>query len=660
MAKIENLISEISDPRLQKEIANEVAILKKHKKFGLVFEEHIPETIQLPNLSIKKGSYVVKFEDTNKKVFIVKEILDSKLVKIIEKNNDSDDEIIEKKRLVVVKRFGDPIYPALIPVESLIRDETKPFHTIINSDNYYALQLLSYCYSKKVNVIYIDPPYNTGARDWKYNNDFVDVIDQFSHSKWLSMMKKRLSLAKELLHPDGVLICTIDDNEIFHLGCLIEEIFSEKKIFTIVIEHNKRGRQGEEFAKTHEYAIFVCPANKNVIEEQKLTSTVGGETRNLRRTGNGSSRSDRPKQFFPIYVDPVTKTIIEIGNPLPADEKRNDTPLPNGAIPIWPIDKDGIERRWYYSPIRIKKGIEEGKVFAAEQNYGIQIYYTLREKDTVRWKTVWSKPPLDASTYGSELLTDILGKSAKFSYPKSLYAVADCLMTTIASNKEALVLDFFAGSGTTYHATAFLNSEDDGNRRCILVTNNEVNEKTANELLSNGIYPGDPQFEKNGICESVTWPRCKIVTQGHRDDETPLSEMYLNGLEMETGFKENLAYFRLDFLDPHEVAVGEKFKSILPILWMMAGGKGELDFSEDSDKWFIPKKLPFAVLKKEKFFSQFRNEILNRLDISIVFFVTDSEEAYQEMSASIGKHIQTKMLYKNYLDNFKISPGRHL
>jgi len=267
---------------------------------------------------------------------------------------------------------------------------------------------------------------------------------------------------------------------------------------------------------------------------------------------------------------------------------------------------------------------------------------------------------MDASTYGSELLTEILGKTGSFSYPKSLYAVTECLIAASGLRPNALVLDFFAGSGTALHATALLNAEDGGNRRCILVTNNEVNEKIVNELSEQGIFAGQPEFEKFGICEAVTWPRNKNAINGKRDDGTELSGAYLNGREMKEGFEENIEYFRLDFLDPHEVAYGEKFEAILPILWLISGAQGKRENDKGEKAWFIPKRSPFAILIDEHAFSQFKQAIAKRTDLTHIFLVTDSMEAYRSMLAQLPDTLKTKMLYKSYLDNFRINTEQSL
>jgi adenine-specific DNA-methyltransferase len=474
----------------------------------------------------------------------------------------------------------------------------------------------------------------------------------------LNLQKKDCTI-KKLLKEDGVLIVTIDDNEENNLGVLLEELFPEKIFFTIVIEHNKRGRQGEDFAKTHEYAFFLTPKSFRVIAEER-TGTIGGETRNLRRTGNNSLRGARWKQFYPFYVNEKTLEIIGIGDPIPKNSERSNERIADDVVTIWPIDKQGIERNWHFGVDKSRKWLAENKLEARPQDYGIQIYHTLRTKESKKYKTVWSNPSLDASTYGSELLTTIMGKPSGFSYPKSLYAVAECLFAASGLKPNALILDFFAGSGTTLHATAFLNSEFGGNRRCILVTNNEVNEKQANQLNMNGQWAGNPDFEKNGICESVTWPRCKYSLNGKRDDGIELLESYLNGRELKEGFPENAEYFRLDFLDPDEVAYGEKFEAILPILWLMAGAQGEREIANGANHWFIPAASPFAVLMDETAFAEFKRAIQGRTDLTHVFLVTDSERAFREMITDLPEIPHTRMLYKSYLDNFRINTEKNL
>jgi adenine-specific DNA-methyltransferase len=325
----------------------------------------------------------------------------------------------------------------------------------------------------------------------------------------------------------------IDDNEVHHLKCQLEAIFPAHEHFTIVVEHNKRGRQGEEFAKTHEYALVVTPSAPGAIGEQPADGVLGGETRNLRRTGNNSLRTRREGQFYPVWVDRETLKVVEVGEPLGAGLSRDSVQSRIGLVPVWPIDNDGVERNWHYAPGRTKRELGLGKVFAKRRKGLVNIYYTLREKDSKRWKTVWSYPLLDASTHGTEMLTTVLGRTSAFSFPKSLYATKECIATAVLHRPKALVVDFFAGSGTSLHAVNLLNAQDGGHRRCIVVTNNEVSAVEAEELRSQEVHPGDDEWERMGICRSVTWPRSKFTILGRRDDGTEVDGYIFTGDRVE-------------------------------------------------------------------------------------------------------------------------------
>ena len=179
-------------------------------------------------------------------------------------------------------------------------DSTKPTNILIEGDNYHALSVLNYTRQGKVDVIYIDPPYNTGAKDWKYNNNYVDSNDTYRHSKWLSMMRNRLRITRKLLKDDGVLICAIDENELNRLGLLLEEIFGNHELHCITIVHNPRGVQGKNFSYTHEYAYFSLPIGIKVIEHRKIKD-ADIDWRNLRDNGGESLRTDARNCFYPNH-----------------------------------------------------------------------------------------------------------------------------------------------------------------------------------------------------------------------------------------------------------------------------------------------------------------------------------------------------------------------
>jgi adenine-specific DNA-methyltransferase len=670
MARLEDLINDIADPSLRTRIAREVGELKARKKFGLVFEEHLPEVVQLPGLAITPGVRVAKRSDKAGGFFVVDAVVDGKKVLIVPERGGQE-EVAATDDLVVVKRFGEPMYPALVPVDRLTRAPGRPYHTVINADNFHALQLLLYCNEGQVDLIYIDPPYNTGARDWKYNNNYVDKTDQYRHSKWLSMMKKRLELAKRLLRPDGVLIVTIDENEVHNLGLLLASLLPgyDQQVATIVI--NPGGTFGANLSSVHEYAIFCIPSKRDVIRGRPLTSKeedeYGGQDDlgafglgRLRKRGAESLRKDRKSMFYAVYVDEGTLRPTAVGPEMGLDEepslRRRD-----GKLPIYPIDGKGIQRRWSCGRETMLADIQEGNVVARRNRKNeIQLYKKERVKEYRRLNTVWTAPEYSAGDYGSRMVNTILGRANAFPFPKSLYAVRDCIGGVVRSRPDALILDFFAGSGTTMHAVFLLNAEDGGRRRCVLVTNNEVDESMVTELRERGVWPGTAEFERHGICESAAWPRIRACIEGRRPDGTVLPGNYLDGRPMSDGFGENAVYHRLDFLDPAEVKRGDMYASILPILWMMAGASGDLELSKGSGKYHFPKGCPFCVLLREEHFQEFANKVAERPDITHVFLVTDSVEAFHEMASNFDRKKRCVQLYKSYLDNFKINmESRH-
>lgn len=393
----------------------------------------------------------------------------------------------EKTREVFEQDARDKL-PVLEDIKgsSLMLDGGKPVNVLIEGDNYHALSVLTYTHKGRIDAIYIDPPYNTGNRTWKYNNRYIDDDDAYRHSKWISFMAKRLKLARRLLTKKGIICVTIDNYELHNLRHIMEEVFTDKEIITTVIVHNARSRIKNNFALSHEYALWAVNRGEDCITHlEELGKDI---RRNLRRTGNGSRRTDAPTMFYGIEVDKKTLKIVSATKPLPLGQK---IPVHAGLNTemIWPVDRDGTEKRWYYGPQTMLKEARRGECFAKKIRGKTEIHYHIPGKPKRR-KSVWFGPRYDSSTYGSELLTEIIGQN-DFPFPKSIHAVKECVLA-MTSKKDAIVLDFFAGSGTTGHAVMELNSEDGGNRQFILCTNNE-----------------------GGICATVTLPRLSRVIRGY-------------------------------------------------------------------------------------------------------------------------------------------------
>jgi len=418
-----------------------------------------------------------------------------------------DEDVVEqcKKELPVLKEIKN---------KAIAKGENRPTNFIIEGDNYHALSVLNYTHKGKIDVIYIDPPYNTGNASWRYNNKIVDAEDSFKHSKFASFLQHRLRLAKNLLSPKGILVVTIDDYEIHTCRLLLDEIFGENnRLGTVVIVHNPRGRNDDRyFATMHEYALFYA---KNVqfaeikkfeFNDESLLQQFPHKDSisqygvvSFMRTGNNSDRHTRPNLFYPIYWN-GKKLSLEKGS---------------GTVKMLPINEKGEEKTWRWSQETFLERCKT-EIIAKEVKGRMRLFKKRRPEIVggTKPKTVWYDPRYDASSHGVVLLDKLFERRGVFPYPKSLYAVIDTLK--IASHKNSTVLDFFAGSGTTGHAVLELNKEDGGDRRFILCTNNE-----------------------NNIATEVCYPRVAKVMEGYKDAK---------GKKV-AGIKGNLKYFRTAFVD---------------------------------------------------------------------------------------------------------------
>jgi len=699
MALLQDLIKQIDDMTLRQKITTEVNKLSKQKKFGLVFEEHLPECTALYDVAIRRDSKVALKNREVSDIYIVRSISGDKV--ICEHKIDHVEAEFAIDDLVAVAEFGDPIYPYLKPIDTVCNaPDSNLWHTLIEADNYHALQLLEYLYAGKVDCIYIDPPYNTGARDWKYNNDYVDGSDAYRHSKWLSFMEKRLKLAKKLLKTkDSVLIVTIDEKEYTHLGCLLEEIFPEAYIQMITIVINPKGSTRGHFSRVEEYAYFCFMPDAYISgwKDSMLGEFVESDAKQrprwkgLLRSGMDSRREDSPNLFYPILVDRESNTIVRAEESIPLGINPDYEAKIDGYDVAWPIRNDGSQGRWMLSTETFNRMLEKGYISIGRydkkrstwgfsylsKKYQEQIeigeleivgntkngqsvvveYKTTQDRQV---KTVWYRTRHDAGAYGSDLISNVIGRSRPFSYPKSLYSVEDSIGVIVGNKSDALIVDFFAGSGTTLHAVNLMNAKDGGQRRCIMVTNNEVSEAEAKSLTKQGFKPGDEEWEKLGIARYVTWPRTVCSIEGHDVNGNPLEGNYLGSdLPMSNGFEANAAYFKLGFLDKASIRVGMQFREMLPTLWMKAGCHGACPSIVDQKipEYIILPENHMAILNDNSCYAQFADELANAPEVETVYLVTDSDTDYRSMSRGLSVK-QSYQLYRDYLDNFRINNRR--
>jgi adenine-specific DNA-methyltransferase len=700
MARLDDHIAEVRDPVVRQKLADALADMKRRQRFGLVFEEHVPETTALLSFPISVGAVVQRRSDMDgKALYRVTEMNGRKAT--VEPLDAGDGEAVPLKDLMVVKRFGDPIYPALTPVGSVRRGGDKPHHAVINGENFHALQLFTYLYEGLVDCIYIDPPYNSGARDWKYNNHYVDDNDNWRHSKWLSMIEKRLQLAQRLLNPkDSVLIVTIDEKEYLRLGLLLERVFVGCNIQMTTIVINPKGTaRYNEFSRVEEYAFFVFiggaklqSIGRDMLTNRDYEAETDVRWRGLARTGRKGLRSNNPGSWYPIFLNKSDFSLHSIGDAIPKDVDESTVKVPPGTIAVWPPKKDGHQYSWstvsetlrsihakggfkigrvnhekasypfYYLSTGAFEKIAKGEVLVVGRGSANELILQYAEgSKSAAPRSVWNQVAHDAGSHGTSLLQRFI-PGRKFPFPKSLYAVEDSLRFFVQDKPDALILDFFGGSGTTTHAVARLNKQDGGRRRSILVTNNEVAAAEAELLRQRGLEPGDAEWEALGIFEHVTLPRVTAAFTGKKPDGTPIEGDYkfADEFPMADGFEENVEFFRLEYLDADDVDLGTQFDAILPSLWLAAGGIGDREEGASGKAFTMPEGSTYAVLFREGSFGKFRKALEARPEVTHVWLVTDSEDAYAEMRTALPSRVKSSMLYRDYLRNVRINTRQNV
>lgn len=665
MAAINDLIARIQDPELRLHVAKEVKELTKHKKFGLVFENHVPEMTLLYDYPISRGCKVICKVDDDKRLTedILWEVMRVCRGMATCHHSITGEELqVSCQDLICVAKNGEPIYPCLKYVDSVQNaPDSDLWHTLIEADNFHALQLLAYLYPQQVDCIYIDPPYNSGATDWKYNNNYVDGNDSYRHSKWLAMMESRLLLAKKLLNPkNSVLIVTIDENECVHLGCLLEEMFPEASIQMISSVINPKGnRRDSEFSRCEEYIFYLRFGNAalNSANEDMLRNIEVRRTKKkirlralLRGASNHGRRTDRPNLFYPLLFDKNTGKFVGHGPILDINENRkNYCPL-NDCVAMWPIGQNGEELTWNLKPSTLLEkwnnhflsfGEFDGKgrvgyylSSGQEASFYKGLYtivgtdsdgaYVLELKDEsnneVRPLTIWNKKSHSASEYGTTLINKIIG-SGRFSFPKSLYAVHDAIRFFVVNNPNALILDFFSGSGTTLHAVNLLNKEDGGHRRCIMVTNNEVSAEEEKAFRAKGLHKGDEEWEKFGIARYVNWPRTKCSILGVDVNGKPIQGDYITSTTEEKVVKRSIKQISLDLRDD---SLGTKLKK--QIVGLIGDKKMPQNAVKAECPYLVPEDANNAILFDVAKIDEFMEEIHESIDT--IYVVTSNNKAF--------------------------------
>ena len=513
-------------------------------------------------------------------------------------------------------------------------------------------------------------------------------------------MERRLLLARDLLNPaDSVLIVTIDEKEVHRLGLLLEDIFpdSVRQMVTIVINPLGQARK-QEFARVEEYAffIFIGSAEPAKVADDLLSSEATKSKTDatsvrwewLIRGGTGARRQDSPALFFPVFVDSAEHKIVAIGDSIPLDTDRSTVSVPAGLVAVWPINRNGQEGRWRCSPAYLRnlviKGyarvgafdaknnrysilylgkaqmqrIETGEIQVVERDSaGAVVLQSLGEQNNAtNAKTVWNRLSHRAGDNGTALVKTLLPGRA-FPFPKSLYAVEDCLRIATKHKPEALIVDFFAGSGTTAHAVMRLNRQDDGRRRTISVTNNEVAADEQRDLYKSGLRPGDADWERWGICDYITKPRIQAAISGLTHEGQPIvgSYRFIDEFPMAGGFEENVEFLSLTYEAPMRIQSNREFTRIAPFLWLRAGARGRR-IDNVRGGWDVADA--YGVLTDLDHTDEFVEAMMSQRHATIAFIVTDEDSLFEAVVRELPNDVEPVRMYESYLRNFEIDAMR--
>ena len=709
MSRLTDLIAraKAKDPALGDELDREFKALASRRAFGLNFERHRPESVELPGRDVRRGDKVhvlpprgstskgdqrlwrvLRLEGAGKARVAHLSLIDAA---------EPETSEVPIADLVVVAEFRDYIYPGLVSTGKVTQGGDKPFHTVINGENFHALEALTYTHRGKIDAIYIDPPYNTGARDWKYNNDYVEAEDLYRHSKWLAFMERRLLIARELLNPTkSVLIVTIDEKEYLRLGILLEQLFLDARIQMVSSVINPKGAaRSSSFGRTDEYVYFVMFGSAapnpvalggewKIVEDRRAGSLRWAE---LLRAGSNTRRSDRPNQFYPVFIKlaPEGPVFDSVGDTYFGHEWRS-LEAPGGCVAIWPIRSDGSEGNWQISAPILRDTIKKG--FAKIGNWrgsNTAISYLKKGEQAkidagifpVTGKKQDGSILVDDSAYqpvfipgtqwrisshnaeqGGTNLQKLLIPGRRFPFPKSLYAVEDALRFFVGSNREATILDFFSGSGTTAHAVMRLNHQDGGRRQCISVTNNEVAAEEQTALRTANLRPGDPEWEKWGICDYITKPRIAAAITGMTPDGQPIAGDYkfTDEFPMAEGFEENAEFFTLTYEAPVAVSHNLAFQRVAPLLWMRAGSEGRRIDDLPAQGWEVADT--YGLLVDLDRAAEFCAAAVAEDGLRLAYIVTDDDRRFQAVTRALPDTIEPVRLYESYLSNFRFAMGR--
>ena len=651
MSRLTDLLAQVDrlDAGLAADLSAEVKVLTGRRAFGLNFERHQPETVELPGRPVRRGDRVRCREQSkdgdaaDERQWHVLRVADG-TAELLEVGVTAEPErrTHPVADLIVVAGFREPVFPGLVSTGRIERGGDRPFHTVINAENVHALQALLYTHEGAVDAIYIDPPYNTGNQSWTYNDRYVVADDAYRHSKWLAFMERRLTLARRLLKPTGVIIVAIGDDEHHRLRMLLDQVFGAENFIADLTWQGSGSSVARHHAGGQDYMLVYGYAAELV------------------------PRFEDPKPLAPEMLRVVEEALAGGANPAQAQERLREfirahrREIAPGLAGFNSVDEQGrvfdtadITNRLHRPNLRYDVvDPATGRVFAPPANgwtLGRELMAAYIEEGLISFAGSMPRKKKLLTDYlhemplptffraragASQHLADILGDK-RFPFPKDHEVLMRWLR--MVAPADGVILDFFGGSGSTAEAVMRLNEQDGGTRQCILVTNNEVSAEDARRLRQAGHRPGDPAWEARGVYEYVARPRLSTVVTGARPDGSAYS----------AGLHQNLEFLTLTYQAPRAVAHHRSFGEIAPLLWLRAGARGRC-IAEPNDTFDVAEAygVLFAVDAVAGFVAALTP------DVRIGYVVTDDERAFQLVCAELPEHVAPVRLYESYLATF--------
>ncbi|WP_104086307.1 site-specific DNA-methyltransferase [Arthrobacter sp. GMC3] len=651
-------LNEVTDEGLRARLKAEFE--RTTKKFGLVFERHSPEGIRMPQSPVRRGRTVVREADGS---FHKVRAIDGDHLTLVDENGDVTEE--QLKNVTAARQFGEVVFPGLKSVGTARTGGPEDAaHVVINGENFHALEMLGYTHRESVDLIYIDPPYNTGNKTWQYNDHYVAEQDSFKHSKWLSFMERRLSLAKELLKPTGVIVVAIGDEEHHRLRMLMDEVFGPNNFISDVVWQGGRKNDSRYVSNGADYMLIYANSEaalagtgvrwrekkSGVDEALAKAAEIWGRCKGDAESANAEwkvwLKGQKSVGASTDAVNRYDRLESHTGRPI---HTYGDLTWPGGGGGAYevkhPVTQKPVKmpvRGWLYKdPARMQEEIEKGRVFfGADESMIPRGIRFLDELDSQVVMSVFSYDRKATNGYLREIFGD-----KRFPNPKDLNVIMRWLR--LAAPKDAVILDFFGGSGTTAEAVIRLNNEDQGTRQCILVTNNELSAKDDAALRNAGHEPGSAEYEAKGVFHNVTKPRIETVVTGVRQDGTAYSE----------GLPANVEFLDLAYLEEGRVHAGLEYEQLAALFWLKSGALGSpLHQASPTRAYEWDGTSSMAVLFDAGKSGELADILATKSNnVRRVFVITDSSEQGDLAVESFSDEYLVEPIYGSYLDAFQIN-----